>query len=344
MKKIMCWKMLLLGGLVAGGLMACRPGHRGSDAQTEAPMVVKSAKVETSGREVAEEVVGSVRTRVRAVVEAKVSGRIVKMPVVLGQKVAVGDLLAEIDAQEILARYEQAMAQRDQAGQDLDRMTALLKKQVSSRQEFDAAQARFRVAEATVREAGTMLGYARVTAPFDGVISRKLTDVGDLAVPGKPLLEIEDRGTLRFEADVPEALIGGITTGQKIPVVIPATKAAFEASVVEISPTADANSRTFLIKLDLPQSTELRAGQFGRAAIPVGRANSIRVPEMAVFQRGQMELVFVIRDGRARLRIVKTGRKIGSEVEIVSGLAPGEEIVVGGGDALVDGLPVEGEK
>lgn len=342
-KKIDC-VTLVVAGLVAGGLLACKPEHRATGDSAGTLTTVDTLKVQSAEREVDEEVVGGVHTKIRAVVEAKVSGRIAKMPAVLGQKVAAGDLLAEIDAQEILARFEQATAQRDQAAQDLERATSLMKKQVSSRQEFDAAQAKFRVADATVREASTMLGYARVTAPFDGVVSRKLADVGDLAVPGKPLLEIEDRGTLRFEADVPEALIGGISAGQIISVTIPAAKKIFEAGVVEISPTADVASRTFLIKLDLPPSPELRAGQFGRAAIPVGKANSIRVPASAVVQRGQMELVFVVREGRAALRIVKTGRHIGDDVEILSGLVPGEEIILTGVDSLSDGCRVEVRK
>jgi RND family efflux transporter MFP subunit len=295
-------------------------------------------------REVVEEVVGSVRTKTRATVEANVSGRIAKMPVVLGQKVKAGDLLAEIDAQEIRARYEQAVAQREQAARDLGRAQTLIKKQVSSRQEFDAAEARFRMAEASVNETRTMLGYARVTAPFDGVISRKLADVGDLAAPGKPLVEIEERGALRFEADVPEALIGNVAAGRKVAVSVPAAKKSFEAAVVEVSPTADSASRTFLIRLDLPEDSGLRAGQFGRAAIPVGRAESVRVPAAAVVERGQMEMVYVVRDGAAVLRLVKTGKRIGGEVEILSGLAPGEILIGGGVARLVDGQRVEAAK
>lgn len=331
--------------LAAGFAVSCKPHPGGAGKGTPgSAAVVDVMTVESSPREVVEEVVGSVRTKTRAVVEANVSGRISKMPVVLGQKVNAGDLLAEIDAQEIQARFEQARAQREQAARDLERAQVLIKKQVSSRQDYDAAEARFRIADASVREAQTMLGYARVTAPFDGVIARKLTDVGDLAAPGKPLLEIEDRGTLRFEADVPEALIGGVSAGQKISVSIPAIQKILPGGVVEVSPAADAASRTFLIKLDLPQESELRAGQFGRAAIPVGKADSIRVPAAAVLQRGQMETVFVFRDGMAGLRLVKTGKRIGDEVEILSGLTPGEQTITTKPAALVDGQRVEARK
>ena len=334
------WILVLL---VAGSVAACKHGGKGGRRADDAVSVITQV-VQSSPREVAEEVVGSVRTKVRSVIEAKVSGKISSMPVVLGQKVSAGDLLAQIDAQEIYARYEQAKAQREQALKDLDRMTALVQKQVSSRQEYDAAEAKFKVADATVREAMTMMGYAKVTAPFDGIVARKLADVGDLAAPGKPLLEIEDRGTLRFEADVPEALIGEVASGQKIRVAIPAIGKNFESVVVEVSPTADSASRTFLIKLEMPQDAQLRAGQFGRAAIPVGRAESIRVPASAVVQRGQMEVAFVVSDGVSKLRLVKTGKKSDGETEILSGLVPGDKVVLEGVAGLVDGQRVEAGK
>ena len=80
-----------------------------------------------------------------------------------------------------------------------------------------------------------------------------------------------------------------------------------EGTVAEVSPAADPDSRTFLVKLDLPAAPGLRSGQFGRVAVPVGEANAIRVPLTAVIQRGQMEMVFVVANGRAQLRLVKTG-------------------------------------
>jgi len=309
----------------------------------------ESAKVETlvvnfASRPVTEEVVGSVRTRVRSVVEAKVSGRISEMPVALGQKIQSGDLLARIDAREIQARLEQAEAQSEQAFRDLERTRTLAGKQVSSKQELDAAEARARVSEAALREARAMLGYVNVTAPFDGVVSRRLAEVGDLAAPGKPLLEIEDRGELRFEADVPEALIGLVNAGDKIEVSIPTIRQILPATVAEVSPTADAASRTFLVKLDLPASRELRAGQFGRAAVPVGEARSLRIPAEAIVKRGQMEIVFVNDAGKARLRLVRTGKSFPDGVEILSGLSEGDAVILTKPASLIDGQSVEAAK
>lgn len=305
---------------------------------------VETFVVTPATRPVTEEVVGSVRTRVRSTIEAKVSGRIAEMPVILGQKVQSGELLAKIDAREIQARLEQAEAQNEQASRDINRIRTLAQKQVSSKQELDAVEARARVAEAALREARTMLGYVNVTAPFDGVVSRRLAEVGDLAAPGKPLLEIEDRGALRFEADVPEALIGMVNAGDKMEVSIPTIRQNFSATVAEVSPTADAASRTFLVKLELPGAPELRAGQFGRAAVPVGEAKSLRIPASAIVKRGQMEIVFVKDSGKARLRLVRTGKSFPDGVEILSGLKDGDAVILSNPTSLVDGQDVEGAK
>jgi RND family efflux transporter MFP subunit len=171
-----------------------------------------------------------------------------------------------------------------------------------------------------------------------------LAEVGDLAAPGRPLLEIEDRGELRFEADVPEALIGMVNAGDRLEVTIPTIRKTFTGVVAEVSPTAEAASRTFLVKLDLPASSELRAGQFGRAAVPVGEAKSIRIPAAAIVKRGQMEIVFVNDQGKARLRLVKTGKTFSDGVEILAGLAEGDAVIVTEPARLIDGQPVEAAK
>jgi RND family efflux transporter MFP subunit len=173
------------------------------------------------------------------------------------------------------------------------------------------------------------------------VVTRKLADVGDLALPGKPLLDVEAQYKLRLEADVPEALIARIKLGDKLPVRVSDLSGALEGTVAEISPTADANSRTSRVKLDLPSSPDLRVGQFGRAAVPIAESSVLRVPLKAVIQRGQMEIVFVAANNQAQLRLVKTGKRLGDEIEILSGLNAGESIVIEGAGTLLDGQPLE---
>ena len=334
------WVFLPITASLALALSACHKAPHSSAEKSPSVVTVRVETIEAKPHPVTEEVIGTVRAKIRAAVEARVSGRITRMAVDLGQPVREGDLIAGIDAQEIKARLDQALATREQASQDLKRYTVLLEKQVAAKQEFDTAQARFRVADASVKEAEAMLGYVEVRAPFAGVISRRLADVGDFAAPGKPLVEIENPEVLRFEADVPEALIDRLRRGEDLSVRIPSIDGDIKGRVAEIAPSADPNSRTFLVRIDLSTIPGLRAGQFGRAAIPVGDALSLRVPASAVVVRGQMEMVFLAENGAVRLRLVKTGKRFGDEIEVLSGVAQGERVVSEGASGLSDDQPV----
>lgn len=326
---------------VAFALSGCGQKPENAPPPARPTAIVRVQTVENKKRVATEEVVGTVRAKLRSVIEAKVSGKIEQMLVVPGQQVKAGESLAVIDAREVRARYDQAVAVRQQAEADLRRLTSLFEQKILSQAEFDGAQSKARVAIAAVTEAETLLSYTKVTAPFAGVITRKHADVGDLATPGKPLLDMEDSTALRLEADVPEAVVGKLTLGDKLPVRISALEKELEGVVSEIAPAADSGSRTFLVKLDLPTQPGLRGGQFGRVAMPVGETSALRVPVAAVVQRGQMEMVFIVSDGKAQLRLVKTGKRIGNEVELVSGVEAGEKVVTDGAAGLGDGQPVE---
>jgi RND family efflux transporter MFP subunit len=302
---------------------------------------VRIHTVESKSHLATEEAVGTVRAKLHAAIEAKVSGRIEKMLVAPGQMVKAGDLLAQLDAREIQARLDQALTLRDQSKRDTERLRGLLANNAISRQELETMESRAHVAVSSVTEAETMLGYTKIVAPFDGVITRKLADVGDLATPGRPLLELDDPKALRLEADVPEALIARVQLGAKLEVRAAALDSAIPSVVSEIAPVADPASRTFNVKLDLPANPGLRAGQFARVTVPVGESKALRAPVSAVTQRGQMELIFVVVDKRAQLRFVKTGKRIGDEVELVSGVSAGEQVVVEGASQLRDGQAVE---
>ncbi|MBI5799441.1 MAG: efflux RND transporter periplasmic adaptor subunit, partial [Verrucomicrobia bacterium] len=191
-------------------LTACK--RHEAPASSSAPhlpaAIVRVQKVESQRRMAVEEIVGTVRPKLSASVSAKVSGGIEKMLVAPGQAVKSGQLLVQLDAREIQARLDQATALREQTAKDLQRFQKLIADKAVTQQEFDAVQARQRVAAAAVTEAETQLGYTKILAPFDGVITHKRADVGDLATPGRALLELENPAALRLEADVPEALVG----------------------------------------------------------------------------------------------------------------------------------------
>jgi RND family efflux transporter MFP subunit len=329
---------LLCGLLLFAG---CGKTARHADSPSLPVAQVRVQAVADKSYLATEEVVGTVRARLRASVEAKVNGRIETMPVASGQSLKAGDLIARLDVREIGAKVDQAKAMRDQTEREFKRYEDLLRGKAVTRQEYEGVLARYRVAVAGVLEAETMLGYATITAPFDGVVTRKFADVGELATPGRPLIELEDPTSLRLEADVPETIIGGAQLGAKMPLRIGGVTNQLEGTVSEIAPSANPNSRTYLVKLDLPAAPSLRAGQFGRVALPVGQTTSPCVPASAVVLRGQMELVFVVTGQKAQLRLVKTGKRLGEEIELLSGVSPGEMVVVDGAATLVDGQPVQ---
>ena len=329
----------LLTIVTAVALVACH-SKKENTSESLSPVAVRTIVSENKARPSSEEVVGTVRAKLRAAIEPKVSARIEALLVAPGQMVKAGELIAQLDPREIQAKLDQALALREQATRDLARSRELLDKKITAQADFDAVQARARVAEGAARETETMLGYTKVIAPFDGIVTRKLADVGDLAAPGKPIIEMEDPRALRFEADVPEALIGHVKIGDKLPVQVAEGSAPIESTVVEVAPVADAASRTFLVKLDLPAAEGTRSGQFGRVWVRTGESKSIRVPTSAIVVRGQMECVFIIANQHAQLRIVRTGKHTDGKAEILSGLTSGERVVSEGAESLRDGQSV----
>jgi multidrug efflux pump subunit AcrA (membrane-fusion protein) len=290
--------------------------------------------------------------------EAKLSGRIDQMPILLGQAVKAGQLVAHLDAAEIKARLEQAEASLQQAERDLKRTSALFDQQAATRSDFDASDSHYRIAKAGLAEAQAMMGYVEILAPFDGVVTKKWVEVGDLANPGKPLIGIEDPSALQLEADLPEAIASQVRRGARFAIRMDSFKDELAGVVTEIAPTSDPVSRTFRVKLDLPPLPDesatpapppsafptphsLKSGQFARLVVPVGESSSVRVAASALVFRGQLEILFVVTNQRAQLHLVKTGKRIGDEVEILAGLESGESVVVGGAALLRDGQPLE---
>jgi len=340
-RRLWTYLLALPAGMVL--LAGCHKAHQGhTAAEPELPSVqVCTQTVEAKPLVSVEEVVGTVRAKLRATIEAKTTGRITDMPVVLGQKVKAGEPLARLYAPEIKARLEQAETTLQQAERDSNRLSSLLNQNAVARADFEAADTRYRVAKGAVAEARAMMGYVDILAPFDGVVTRKWVDVGDQAAPGKPLVDIEDPSKLRLEADVPEAIASKIKQDACMTIRLGQSTGDLSGTIAEIAPIADPISRTFRVKLDMPTSPGLMSGQFARLIVPVGENTSMRVPTSAVVQRGQMEILFVVENQHARLHLVKTGRRVNDETEILSGLDSGDSVVLDNPQQLVDGQPVK---
>jgi len=321
---------------------------RGGPAETAArlpPVPVQAAAVSAEDLPMFSEVSATVRPVHRALIAAKVMGSIEGIPVVLGQRVRTGDLLVKISAGEISARLLQAQAQLNQAQRDVERERTLLAKGASTPEMVSGLADRFAMTQAMVSEAETMLGYTSIRAPFDGVVARRQAEAGDLASPGMPLLEIEGVDGFQVEAGIPDSLAAGLRVGLPLTVEVPAAGARFEGRLVELSSSADAFSHTVPVKIAVPAGAAVRSGQFARVQVPGAPARALLVPAGAVTVFGQMEQVFVVVDGRAGLRLVRTGatRDVAGRpsVEILAGLSAGERVVVAPPAGLREGQPLE---
>lgn len=309
--------------LVVVLMLGCHRQPR-SHEPTAAAVAVRTVPVQLEQIPETYEAIGTIRPKAAAEVSAKVMAVVRRVAVGVGDAVAAGQVLAELDDRELRAEFDRAKA-------DFDRFSALLVKQAATPAEFDAVQARFRLAE-------TALSHATLTAPFSGVVAQKLCDPGDMAVPGQPLFVIEQAETWRLETQIPDRLAGRVGVGQSWQVTVDATGETCTGKVTEVVPAADPNSRSVTVKADLSCRQPLKSGLFARAAVPVGQRPALLLPADAVRTRGQLTYVFVAQEGRAQMRLVKTGKQRGEQVEVLSGVQAGEPVIVAG--EVADGTPI----
>ncbi len=287
------------------------------------------------------EIPGTVQAGQRATIATKLTGTISELPVTMGSRVSKGDLLVKIDAQEITARVNQARTQLEQAQRNLKREEKLLAQNASTPETVKDLQDMVRISSSTLNEAQTMQGYTRISAPFDGMISEKRVDVGDLAMPGVPLLVLDSEKSLQVLADVPEETAIHIKQGDPQDIYIPASGKKIKGRVAELSHAADPATRTVAVKLDIESDPDIRPGQFARILIPSRQKTLILVPQKAISLFGQMERLFILQsDNRASLRIVRSGARSGEMVEILTGLEPEEKVIISD-ETLHEGQPIE---
>lgn len=207
-----------------------------------------------------------------------------------------------------------------------------------------SAAAQRESARAATTEAEAALSHLTLTAPFDGLVSERRVEPGDLANPGEPLLVLLDPAALRVEAAVREGLIARLSRGQALEVELPSSGARLTGTVSELLPAADPRTRTFEVHVDLPRPEEPRdgaaaspavhAGMFARLRVPLGDREVVRAPAAALERVGQLWTVLVDERGTWRRRVVTRGEELGDgAVEVLSGLAGGERI------GLADGRP-----
>lgn len=241
------------------------------------------------------------------------------------------------------------------AATNLKRIEALFANKAATQKELDDMRAAFASAEARKSSAEKMkvevdeiLRYASLTAPFSGRVGRKMIQVGEMANPGQPILEIENSDRIKIVAKVPENEIETLREGMPVQILIAAVHAetngnSMEGVINRIVPAADPMSRQFEIHVvaDNP-GRRIKSGMFARVVTGKTQGAALLVPTTAVFRRGQLEGIFVVdEESRARLRWIRTGSEYNGLVDVLSGVTAGEQVVVEGASKLLDGQLVK---
>ncbi|HVN94471.1 MAG TPA: efflux RND transporter periplasmic adaptor subunit [Terracidiphilus sp.] len=364
----------LLSGVILSGAALLVGCHNNEAPQAATIETVNARLVSAQQQQVPEGVAatGTVRAKDTAIISAQVMGRIEQVQVREGDTVRAGQTLIVIDgaalrqsvaqaqagviaaqnqeaaarsgaalASTTLARYKQLQAEQSVSPQEMDEVT---RRAEAAQSQLDAAHARTEAARAQAVGAQTMLAYSRLTAPFSGIVTARMADPGTMATPGMPLLQVDRAGSLQLQVTVDESAIGSVRIGMRIPTTIDGAPQPMQGTVSEIVPAADPASHTFMIKIDLPASTQLRAGMYGSAQFSSGTRAAILVPRSAIVARGSLDCAYVVdAQGIAQLRYLTLGAAHGDLVEVLSGIAAGEQLVDAPADRDLAGKRIAAE-
>ena len=291
-------------GMVSGVLLVAGCGRQdgnGPGAITPAPVPVSAAAVKPLLWPPAAAYAATVESRQAVQIATRTMARIIRIAVTEGQAVKTGDLLVELDDTDAcgaLTQAEAALASatvaKDNAARDLGRYTRLVAERAATPRQLEtvtaalaAATARVQEAEAGVAQARNQLGYARLTATSTGVVARKWLDAGNLAVPGAPILTLENPAMMEVVVPVPEGIGQRLAAGQPAMVEFAPGRRALDAVIRVVVATADPITRTVTVRLAFPERPAgVLPGQFVQVRFPTLAAPVLAMPVAAVIAGG----------------------------------------------------------
>lgn len=298
-----------------------------------------------------ETAVGTIRPIYESAVASKILEKVTEVLVRAGQPVKKDDVLVRLDDSVLQSRVQQSQSAVDaaqaafaKAQDNYDRIKAAFGRQVATRMEMDdattslqSAQAHLQQSKQSLDEAKTVLMYTTVRSPLDGIVTEKKVNQGDTVSPGQTLVVLYDPTRMQLVASVRESLTQHLKVGQELGVFIEALKQECTGRVSEIVPESESASRSFQVKVTGPCHPGVYAGMFGRLTIPLGSQEVLVVPRSAITRVGQIDMVEAAQDSRLYRRAVLLGRSFGDDVEVLSGLSPGEKVAVGNREAPANG-------
>ncbi len=328
----------------AAALTLAGPRDATAAAAAAAPAKLDTVTLGSTAADDLRSVDGVVEAVRQSVLAAQVAGAVVELRVQPGDRVKAGQVLLRLDAQAAqqtaaasAAQVQAAHAQRDAATREFERQKALFAQNYISQAALDRAETQYRAARA---EADALLAAAGATrsqsefyvirAAYDGVVAEVPVVLGDMALPGRPLVTVYDPARLRISARVPSGMAAQLRGDAVLTAQVGGE--AIRLSRWQLLPAVDAASHTRELRIDLPAGSSQAPGTFARVALPtVAPAGSapLRVPASAVVRRGETQAVYVVGDdGRPLLRLVRLGASAGADVAVLAGLTAGERVAV----------------
>lgn len=333
---------MVLGCVLSAALCGCdRSAGEAKPGGFKLPVVTVVAQAERVEDKLS--AVGSLEADEMVRVQSEIDGRIVKIGFDEGAAVKTGDVLFQLDDTRLQAVLQSAEARSEKARNKLDRARKLLDEHTLSQQEFDDAQAEFKDATGALGVVRKQLADATIRSPLDGYVSERLVSGGQYIDKGQTLVTVVDTDPLKIDFAVPERFVSQLRVGQTVNVRVAAVPGkVFQGEVFFLDPRVDPSTRTVKLKARIANaSSELHPGLFANVELVVGaRDQAVVVPEHAIVPAIDKLTVFVVENGVAHRREVKLGTRLPGRVEITTGVAAGEQVVVAGQQKLADQMPV----
>lgn len=334
--------IILIVAIAAYVALSRKDAGPGTAVRDEQALAVSTVVVQAEDADAVFSVAGALSSKNISILSSKVMGRVSYLGVREGDQVSTGKLLMKIESGEIAAQVYQAQSAYRNAKVHYDRIKTLYDESASTLVEMDQALLGLETAEAGLKAAKAMESYTIITAPISGQIVEKRINLGEMAMPGQPLLKIEDNRNLRLEVTVNEQDLRYIHPQTAVRVQIDALPGkTIQARVGQVVPAADIRTHSFVVKIELPAEAGLITGMYGKAYFTAGKRNAILVPRSAVVTLSGISGVYLVSTGgNAQFQMVQLGESHGDRVEAVTGLKSGDRVIMNHLAAGMDGRKV----
>lgn len=327
---------LTLGALLFPGWVLAQGGAM-PPTPVEVAKPTREAVVESASA------VGSLRANEAVVLRAELPGRIEEIHFEEGSRVAKGALLFTLDASLVRAEVAEWEATVAQSQREMDRANDLVTRKLAAQNDLDVKRSALAVDQARLASAKTRLSKSQIRAPFGGMVGLRQVSVGEYIQVADELVSLVQVDPLKVDFRVPETLASRVAAGQDVTVSLDAFPGEpFEGKVYAVDPQVDVQTRSVMLRATIPNHEgRLRPGLFANVRVELSRrADSLTIPEQALWPQGGKQFVYVIRAGKSELQEVRLGKRTAGRVEILSGLVPDSDVIIAGQLKIGPGSPV----